>query len=114
LWRNAQVEIAGVVSNSTFRNEDAGHAVARSAGGIIAEGTTPFVAVGCEHAFFGRFATHARHGERFEIAKYEFPPPDNEQKTAAFIRGGLIFGAEPATAQKLRGSSGGKPQGCDL
>jgi hypothetical protein len=109
LWRNAQVEIAGVVSNSTFRSEDAGHAVARSAGGIIAEGTTPFVAAGGEHAFFGRFAPHAKRGSQFEIAKYGFPPSDNKQETAAFIGGGLIFGVEPATAQKLRGSSGGKP-----
>jgi ATP-dependent exoDNAse (exonuclease V) alpha subunit len=47
---------------------------------------------------YGRFITHAKHGEQFEIAKYELLPPDNEQKIIAFIGGGLIFGVGPVTA----------------
>jgi exodeoxyribonuclease V alpha subunit len=61
----------------------------------------PFVAVGGEYKFYGRFINHAKHGEQFEIAKYELLPPDNEQKIAAFIGGGLIFGVGPATAKKI-------------
>jgi ATP-dependent exoDNAse (exonuclease V) alpha subunit len=61
----------------------------------------PFVAAGGEYKFFGRFVNHAKHGEQFEIAKYEILPPDDEQKIAAFIGGGLIFGVGPATAKKI-------------
>jgi exodeoxyribonuclease V alpha subunit len=95
------VEIVGVVSNITFRNEDTGYTVVRLGNGIIAVGSMPFVAAGGEYKFYGRFVTHARHGEQFEIAKYELLPPDNEQKIAAFIGGGLIFGVGPATAKKI-------------
>jgi exodeoxyribonuclease V alpha subunit len=95
------VEIVGVVSNITFRSEDSGYTVVRLVGGIIAVGAMPFVAVGGEYKFFGRFVTHAKHGEQFEIAKYELLPPDNEEKIAAFIGGGLIFGVGPATAKKI-------------
>jgi exodeoxyribonuclease V alpha subunit len=70
-------------------------------GGIIAVGSMPFVTVGGEYKFFGRFVTHAKHGEQFEIAKYELLPPDDEQKIAAFIGGGLISGVGPATAKKI-------------
>jgi exodeoxyribonuclease V alpha subunit len=35
------------------------------------------------------------------IVKYELLPPDNDEKIAAFIGGGLIFGVGPATAKKI-------------
>jgi len=95
------MEVVGVVSNITFRNEDTGYTVVRLVGGIIAVGSMPFVAVGGEYKFYGRFITHAKHGEQFEIAKYELLPPDNEQKIVAFIGGGLIFGVGPVTAKKI-------------
>jgi exodeoxyribonuclease V alpha subunit len=95
------VEIVGVVSNITFRNEDSGYTVARLADGIITVGIMPFAAVGGEYKFFGRFVNHAKHGEQFEIAKYELLPPDSEQKIAAFIGGGLISGVGAATAKKI-------------
>ena len=79
------VEIVGVVSGITFRNEDTGYTVVRLNDGIIAVGTMPFVAAGGEYKFFGRVITHAKHWEQFEIAKYELLPPDNEQKIIAFI-----------------------------
>ncbi|MDR3284561.1 MAG: hypothetical protein LBS97_05225 [Treponema sp.] len=59
------------------------------------------MAVGGEYKFFGRFVTHAKHGEQFDIAKYELLPPDNEQKIITFIGGGLIFGVGPVTAKKI-------------
>jgi ATP-dependent exoDNAse (exonuclease V) alpha subunit len=73
----------GVVSNITFRNDDSGYTVVRLVGGVIAVGAMPFVAVGGEYKFYGRFVNHAKHGEQFEIAKYELLPPDNEQKISA-------------------------------
>ncbi|GHV67091.1 hypothetical protein AGMMS49928_03340 [Spirochaetia bacterium] len=101
LWYNSIVEIVSVVSVITFRNEDSGYTVVRLGSGIIAVGSMPFVAVGGEYRFFGRFINHAKHGEQFEIAKYELLPPDNEEKIIAFIGGGLIFGVGPATAKKI-------------
>jgi exodeoxyribonuclease V alpha subunit len=95
------VEIVGTVANITFRNEDTGYTVVRLDNGLAAVGTMPFVAVGGEYRFFGRFVNHAKHGEQFEIAQYELLPPDNEQKIAAFIGGGLIFGGGPVTARKI-------------
>jgi ATP-dependent exoDNAse (exonuclease V) alpha subunit len=44
---------------------------------------------------------HAKHGEQFEIAKYESPPSGSEEKIAAFIGGGLIFGGGPSAAKKI-------------
>jgi hypothetical protein len=95
------MEIVGTVSNITFRSEDSGYSVVRLSTGIIAVGTMPFVAVGGEYKFFGRFVNHAKHGEQFEIAKYEILPPDSESKIAAFIGGGLIYGVGPVTAKKI-------------
>ncbi|GHU07924.1 hypothetical protein FACS1894151_03000 [Spirochaetia bacterium] len=95
------MEIVGVVANITFRSEDTGYTVVRLDNGIIAVGSMPFVAVGGEYKFFGRLINHAKHGEQFEISKYELLPPDNEQKIVAFIGGGLIFGVGPATARKI-------------
>ncbi|MDR1917405.1 MAG: AAA family ATPase [Christensenellaceae bacterium] len=95
------MEIVGVVSNITFRNEDSGYSVVRLSNGIIAVGTMPFVAVGGEYKFFGRYVTHAKHGEQFEIAKYELLPPDNDSKIIAFIGGGLIYGVGPVTAKRI-------------
>jgi exodeoxyribonuclease V alpha subunit len=95
------MEIVGIVTNITFRSEDTGYSVVRLSGGIIAVGIMPFVAVGGEYKFFGRFTSHARHGEQFEISKYELLPPDNESKIIAFIGGGLIYGVGPITAKKI-------------
>jgi exodeoxyribonuclease V alpha subunit len=95
------VEIIGIISHITFRSEDSGYTVARLGSGITAVGIMPFAAAGGEYRFFGRFVNHAKHGEQFEIAKYELLPPDDEQKIAAFIGGGLIPGVGPATAQKI-------------
>jgi hypothetical protein len=61
----------------------------------------PFVAAGGEYKFYGRFVNHAEHEEQSGIAKYGLPPPDGEKKIAAFIGGGLVFGAGPADAKKI-------------
>jgi exodeoxyribonuclease V alpha subunit len=95
------MEIVGTVSNITFRNEDTGYTVVRLNSGITAVGVMPFAAVGGEYKFYGRMVTHAKHGEQFEIIKYELLPPNNEEKIAAFIGGGLIPGVGPATAKKI-------------
>jgi hypothetical protein len=44
------MEVVGVVSNITFRNEDSGYTVVRLAGGIIAVGVMPFVVPDTEFA----------------------------------------------------------------
>lgn len=95
------MELIGIISNITFRKLDTGYTVARLSSGITAVGTMPFAAVGGEYKFYGRYITNAKYGEQFEIAKYELLPPDNEEKIAAFIGGGLIFGVGPATAKKI-------------
>jgi exodeoxyribonuclease V alpha subunit len=95
------VEIVGIVSTITYRNEDNGYCVVRLSNGLTAVGSMPFVAVGGEYKFFGRFVNNAKHGEQFEIAKYELLPPDNESKIAAFIGGGLLYGVGPVTAKKI-------------
>jgi exodeoxyribonuclease V alpha subunit len=95
------MEIVGVVSGIMFRNEDTGYTVVRLNDGTAAVGTMPFAAVGGEYRFYGHFVTHAKHGRQFEIEKYELLPPDSEEKIAAFIGGGLIFGVGPATAKKI-------------
>ena len=95
------MDIVGVVANITFRSDSTGYTVVRLSSGVTVVGAMPFVAVGGEYKFYGRFVTHAKHGEQFEIAKYELLPPDNDEKIAAFIGGGLIFGVGPATAKKI-------------
>jgi len=95
------VEVVGVISNITFRNEDTGYTVARLSNGVTVVGAMPFAAVGGEYKFHGRYITNAKYGEQFEIEKYEILPPDDEGKIAAFIGGGLIFGVGPATAKKI-------------
>jgi hypothetical protein len=43
------MEVVGIVSNITFRNEETGYTVARLSSGVVTVGIMPFAAVGGEY-----------------------------------------------------------------
>ncbi|MCC8193499.1 MAG: ATP-dependent RecD-like DNA helicase [Deltaproteobacteria bacterium] len=100
------VELAGTLERVVFHNPDNGYTVLR----LSVKGKADLVtAVGAMHEpqpgvslkLAGRWTTHARFGEQFQMDRYETVLPATEAGIRHYLASGLIKGVREAMAKRI-------------
>lgn len=100
------MHIEGVVERITFRNEKNYYTVAQlncddknTLTTIV--GTLPMILEGETLKIFGKWTTHPRYGEQFQIESFEVKVPASLNGIKKYLSSGLIKGIGEVTAEKL-------------
>ncbi|MEW5957394.1 MAG: AAA family ATPase [Chloroflexota bacterium] len=103
---NQPTTLSGVVERITFTNPDNGYTVARFQtdqhfGLVTIVGSLAEVHPGARLKLFGRWKTHARYGEQFEIERYVEEAPATVEGIKRYLGSGLIKGIGPHMAKRI-------------
>lgn len=97
-------EIGGIIEKITFKNQQNGYTVCTVKVGkehITVVGTLPFISIGDNVKFTGRFIVHAVYGEQFLAEYYETVAPKTVAAILRYLSSGIIKGVGPATAERI-------------
>jgi exodeoxyribonuclease V alpha subunit len=100
------VQLAGIVSDITFRNEENGFTVLKLAtekdkAEYCCVGTFPTIEKGISISAKGDWQTHNRFGRQFHITAYEHVRPTSVKGIEKLLGSGLIPGIGPSRAEKI-------------
>jgi exodeoxyribonuclease V alpha subunit len=98
--------LTGVVERITFTNPDNGYTVARFQaekyfGLATVVGPLAEVHPGARLKLFGRWKTHPKYGEQFEIERYVEETPATVEGIKRYLGSGLIKGIGPVMAKRI-------------
>lgn len=99
-----QREISGIIEKITYKNEQNGYTVCTLKVGrehITVVGILPFITVGDNVKFVGKFIVHAVYGEQFSAEYYETIAPKTVASILRYLSSGIIKGVGPATAERI-------------
>lgn len=99
-----KTEISGIIEKITFQNQQNGYTVCTARVGkdhITVVGTLPFISVGDNVKFMGKFTVHAIYGEQFLAECYEVAAPKTVAAILRYLSSGIIKGVGPATAERI-------------
>ncbi len=99
-----QREISGIIEKVTYKNEQNGYTVCTLKVGrehITVVGILPFITVGDNVKFVGKFIIHAVYGEQFSAEYYETIAPKTVASILRYLSSGIIKGVGPATAERI-------------
>lgn len=97
-------EISGIIEKITFKNQQNGYTVCTVKVGrehITVVGTLPFISVGDNVKFVGKFIVHAVYGEQFSAEFYETVTPKTVAAILRYLSSGILKGVGPATAERI-------------
>ena len=97
-------EISGIIEKITFKNQQNGYTVCTVRVGrehITVVGTLPFISIGDNVKFTGKFTVHAVYGEQFQAEYYETVAPKTVAAILRYLSSGIIKGVGPATAERI-------------
>lgn len=97
-------EISGIIEKITFKNQQNGYTVCTARVGrehITVVGTLPFISIGDNVKFTGKFTVHAVYGEQFLAEYYETVAPKTVAAILRYLSSGIIKGVGPATAERI-------------
>lgn len=99
------IEMSGAVRAVLFQNEENGYTVVKleSYGGeiVTAVGCLPWARPGEELTLWGRYGSHASHGEQFRVVRAQRKLPSGADGIFTFLSSGGIKGVGSATATLL-------------
>lgn len=103
---NQSTTLTGVVERITFTNPENGYTVARFQadkrfGLATIVGALAEVHPGARLKLFGRWKTHPRYGEQFEIERYVEEVPATVEGIKRYLGSGLIKGIGPKMARQI-------------
>jgi exodeoxyribonuclease V alpha subunit len=98
--------LKGVIERVSFSNPDNGYTVARFQvddrfGLVTVVGTLAEVHPGARLALTGRWKTHPKYGEQFQIEQYEEESPATVEGIKRYLGSGLIKGLGPVMAKRI-------------
>lgn len=99
-----QREINGIIEKITYKNEQNGYTVCSLKSGrehITSVGVLPFVTVGDNVKFIGKFIVHPVYGEQFSVEYFETVAPKTVAAILRYLSSGIIKGVGPATAERI-------------
>ncbi len=104
--RNQPTILTGVVERITFTNPENGYTVARfqadrQFGLVTVVGALAEVHAGARLKLFGRWKSHAKYGEQFEIERYVEEVPATVEGIKRYLGSGLIKGIGPVMAKRI-------------
>ena len=97
-------EISGIIEKITYKNQQNGYTVCTARVGkdhITVVGTLPFISIGDNVKFTGKFTVHAVYGEQFLAEYYETVAPKTVASILRYLSSGIIKGVGPATAERI-------------
>lgn len=97
-------EITGIIEKITYKNEQNGYTVCTLKSGsehITVVGILPFITIGDNVKFHGKFIVHAVYGEQFSADYYETVAPKTVASILRYLSSGIIKGVGPATAERI-------------
>jgi exodeoxyribonuclease V alpha subunit len=103
---NQSTTLKGIVERITFSNPDNGYTVARFQadkrfGLVTIVGTLAHVNPGARLKLEGRWKTHPKYGEQFEIERYVEEMPATTEGIKRYLGSGLIKGVGPVMAKRI-------------
>ena len=101
---NETKEISGIIEKITYTNSQNGYTVCTARVGkehITVVGTLPFISIGDNVKFRGKFIVHATYGEQFSAEYYETVTPKTVAAILRYLSSGVIKGVGPATAERI-------------
>lgn len=101
---NEKKEISGIIEKITYKNELNGYTVCTLKSGrehITVVGLFPFITVGDNVKFVGKFIVHAVYGEQFSAEYFENVTPKTVASILRYLSSGIIKGVGPATAERI-------------
>ena len=103
---NQPTILTGVVERITFTNSENGYTVARfqadkQFGLVTIVGPLAEVHPGARLKLFGRWKTHAKYGDQFEIERYVEEVPATVEGIKRYLGSGLIKGIGPVMARRI-------------
>lgn len=99
-----QNEINGIIEKITYKNEQNGYTVCTLKSGrehITVVGVLPFITVGDNVKFAGKFIVHPVYGEQFSAEYFETVAPKTVAAILRYLSSGIIKGVGPATAERI-------------
>ncbi len=97
-------QISGIIEKITYKNQQNGYTVCTvrvSRDHITVVGILPFIAIGDNVKFTGKFTVHAVYGEQFSADYYETVAPKTVAAILRYLSSGIIKGVGPATAERI-------------
>ncbi len=97
-------EISGIIEKITYKNSQNGYTVCTVKVGkehITVVGILPFISIGDNVKFTGKFVVHAVYGEQFSAEFYETVAPKTVAAILRYLSSGIIKGVGPATAERI-------------
>ena len=97
-------EINGIIEKITYKNSQNGYTVCTVKAGkehITVVGVLPFISVGDNVKFKGKFIVHQIYGEQFSAEYYETVAPKTVASILRYLSSGVIKGVGPATAERI-------------
>lgn len=97
-------QISGIIEKITYKNQQNGYTVCTvrvSRDHITVVGILPFIAIGDNVKFTGKFTVHAVYGEQFSADYYETVAPKTIAAILRYLSSGIIKGVGPATAERI-------------
>ncbi len=103
---NELTTLKGVIERITFTNPDNGYTVARFQAGrrfglVTIVGALADVHPGARLRLEGRWKTHPKYGDQFEIERYVEEMPATIEGIKRYLGSGLIKGIGPVTARRI-------------
>lgn len=97
-------EISGIVEKITYKNQQNGYTVCTVRVGkehITVVGVLPFITIGDNVKFTGKYTVHAVYGEQFLADYHETIAPKTVAAILRYLSSGIIKGVGPATAERI-------------
>ncbi len=103
---NSPITLKGVIERITFTNPDNGYTIARFQseghfGLITVVGALAEVHPGARLKIEGRWKSHPKYGEQFEIERYSEEMPATVEGIKRYLGSGLIKGVGPVMARRI-------------
>lgn len=101
---NEKIEIVGIIEKITYKNSQNGYTVCTvkaSKEHITVVGILPFISIGDNVKFNGKFIVHPIYGEQFSAEYYETVAPKTVASILRYLSSGVIKGVGPATAERI-------------
>lgn len=99
-----KTEISGIIEKITYCNKQNGYTVCTVKSGrehITVVGSLPFVTVGDNIKFIGRYTVHPVYGKQFSAQMYETVAPKTVAAILRYLSSGIIKGVGPTTAERI-------------
>lgn len=96
--------LEGIVSETTFRNDENGYTVLRIGSGRSEQtvvGILPELSPGENVVFHGQWGEHSVYGKQFMAKSCSITPPEGCKAIEKYLGSGLIRGIGPATAKTI-------------